>query len=99
MKKKLHCRDCKLYNKKQKYCTVIVLLDGEKINLPTDPGDACVFEEEYSYIDENGETQVWKPEVNEIKIWCENPVTGEKSDKGVVKIEYPKNFFPDITCI
>lgn len=94
MKNKLICKNCKLYNSKQRYCTVIVLHEGEKINPPTDPNTPCIFEEEYPYIDENGEQKFWKPEINEIKMWCEDPITGEKSNKGIVKIEYPEEFFP-----
>lgn len=78
------CKNCLLYDIKNKYCTVIVLHEGKKINLPTDPGDSCIFEDD---------------EVKQVKIWVEDE-KGKKTDKnGVVKIEYPEGFFGEETNI
>jgi hypothetical protein len=56
MKKKLICKKCKLYDKKEQVCTVTVIQNGEKFELQTQPNDECFWEK-------NG------LEINEIKIW------------------------------
>jgi hypothetical protein len=86
------CRNCLLYNNQKQHCSVLVLYNGEKINPPTSPEDDCIFEEEYKTINEKGVEEVWKPQVEEVKMWVENE-KGERSDKGIVKIQYPISFF------
>ncbi len=76
------CKNCKLYDMQNKYCTVVVLHEGQRINPPTDPEDYCIFEA--AGVAEN---------IQEVKWWVENPVTGEKATDGIVKIEYPLGFF------
>jgi hypothetical protein len=87
-KKKIEpiCGNCRLFNEKTKRCSVVVLLEGQKINIPVDAEDKCFFETEFVAKGDD----VFKVEVNEIKMWTEDPKTGEKSDKGIVKIEYPE---------
>ena len=86
-KKKLKpiCGNCRLFNEKTKRCSVVVLFEGQKINIPVDAEDACFFNTEFIAKDDK-----FKVEINEIKIWTEDPKTGEKSENGIVKIEYPE---------
>lgn len=86
------CRNCLLYNIQKQHCSVLVLYNGEKINPPTSPDDDCLFEEEYKTINEKGIEETWKPQVEEVKMWVENE-KGERTDKGIVKIQYPSGFF------
>ena len=81
------CKNCQLYNQKSGECSVIVLHEGEKINIPVDPEDACFFENEF--------IEKYKPiqDVKQVKLWVEDPKTGEKTTDGVVKREYPTAFF------
>ena len=76
------CENCKLYNMTNRYCNVVVLYNGERINPPTEPETPCIFEE--TGADED---------IQQVKWWVENPVTGEKCKDGIVKIEYPSTFF------
>ena len=87
------CKNCQIYNMKDRHCMVLVLFEGEKIYPPTEPEDHCIFEEEYENTDESGKVERWKPEIQEVKLWVEDPKTGEKCTDGVVKIAYPPGFF------
>lgn len=91
-KKKIEpkCKNCKLFDEQNGLCKVVILHEGEKINLPVEKNDDCFFENEF--IAKDGEK--FKVEVNQVKFWVEDPVTGEKTDKdGRVMMEYPKDFF------
>jgi hypothetical protein len=57
-KEPLRCKNCKLYDKKEGVCTVTVVRDGEKFELPTRPNDECFWEK-------NG------VEIQEIKVWSD----------------------------
>lgn len=57
-KKPLICKNCKLYNIKDKICTVTVVKDNEKFELSTQPNDVCIWEQ-------NG------IDVHEIRIWSD----------------------------
>jgi hypothetical protein len=75
----------------------------EKINLPVDAEDPCFFEQEVTATDtqvfadgtrSTTETFVPADEIKEVKMWVEDPLTGEKTNKnGIVKIQYPDGFF------
>lgn len=43
MNKILKCKDCKLYNSKDKVCTVVIISDGERFELPTLPNNECMW--------------------------------------------------------
>ena len=78
------CNNCLLYNRDKKECKIAVLLDGEEHHMPVDPGDKCHFEE-------------LGIEVKQVRWWVEDE-NGNPTDKdGVVKVEYPKEFFGDPT--
>jgi hypothetical protein len=87
------CKYCKLYDTVNQHCKVVVLFDGKRMHPPTEPETFCIFEDQYESIDEKGNKDTWKPEIQEVKWWVEDPSTGEKTDNGIVKIEYPVGFF------
>ena len=90
------CKCCRLFSPKEKRCNVIVLHEGQRFNLPVDADDKCFFEDEFKAISDTGETESFKPEVQQVKFWLENPTTGKKTNtNGVLKIEYPEGFFGD----
>lgn len=88
------CKNCLLYDPKKAVCRATILMEGERINLPMYPTDPCFFEDEITIKDENGKIlDRFTPEVQQVKWWVEDPKTGQKSNKGIVKIEFPNNFF------
>ena len=90
------CKNCRLFDSHQKRCAVIVIYDGEKYNLPVEANDPCFYENEFLALNEDNQIESFKPEVQQVKFWVEDPVTGAKTDKpGKVKIEYPEGFFGD----
>ncbi len=76
-----------LFNPSKSECRVIILHEGEKINIPVDPKDPCFFEEEY-FNPITKETETFN-DIKEIKMWVEDDF-GNKADHGKVKIEYPR---------
>lgn len=96
MAKEPFCKNCLLYDFNKRHCKVVILYEGERINPPTEPEDRCLFEQEYDVInEENGKTEKWKPEVQQVRWWVEDKLTGQPSAEGVVKIEYPEGFLPE----
>ena len=94
MSKKIEpkCKNCRLFNEKEKRCSVVILHEGERFNLPVDKEDKCFFENEFVAINPEGQKETFKAEVQQIKCWVEDPKTGEKtSGEGTVKIEYPES--------
>lgn len=83
------CRNCRLFDSENSRCMIIILHEGEKVHLPVEANEKCFFEDAFVA------KESWKPaeDIKEVKLWVEDPKTGEKSDKGVVKIEYPEDFF------
>ncbi len=41
----LICKNCKLWNKDEKVCSVVIIHDGEKMELETKAEDRCKWEE------------------------------------------------------
>lgn len=88
------CGNCRLFDETNRRCGVIILNAGEKINLPVDVEDDCFFEQQFIAIDKDGKEDEFRPAVQQVKLWTENPQTGEKTDgDGIVKIQYPETFF------
>lgn len=88
------CKNCLIYDGKKGICKATILMEGERINLPMYPNDPCFFEEEIIIKDENGKSlDRFTPQIQQVKWWVEDVNTGKKADKGVVKVEYPSNFF------
>lgn len=87
------CKNCLLYDGKKGICRATILMEGQRINLPMYPNDPCFFEEEIIVKDKDGKLiDRFTPQVQQVKWWVED-VNGKKSDKGVVKMEYPSDFF------
>lgn len=80
------CKNCLLYNREKGICKVAILIAGEQIHMPVFPNDRC-------HMDELGIP------VEQVRWWAEDPKTGEKSEsgKGIIKMEYPVNFFGNTT--
>jgi hypothetical protein len=75
------CGNCLLFNKSNQTCNVAILIEGKKYHMPVGPNDSC-------HMDELGIP------VQQVRWWVEDPKTGEQTENnGVVKIEYPDNFF------
>ena len=74
------CKNCLLYNRVKSECKVAILIDREEIHLPVLPDDNC-------HMDELGIP------IEQVRWYVEDPKTGEPATKGVVKIEYPEDFF------
>jgi len=85
------CKNCRLFDEKNKECSIIVLYEGKKTRIPVDAEDSCFFEE--NYFEPNNSEETFSKEIKEVKFWVENE-KGEKTNKnGIVKIEYPDGFF------
>jgi hypothetical protein len=92
--KKPLCKNCRLFNGNKKTCGVAILHEGKQYHLPVVADDSCFFEEKYVCINEEGQTEVFQPEVQQVRWWVEDPKTGQQTNgNGTVKIEYPNGFF------
>lgn len=89
------CKNCKLYDPREGHCTVVILHEGQKFNIPVDPGDPCFFEQEY--FDPVTKTLEDFNEIKEIRMWVEDE-KGQKTTQGIVKVQYPDDLkvqYPD----
>ncbi len=91
------CKNCSLFSPEQKLCGVIILMhDGSRVNLPVEPSDDCFFENQFVARTSDGKVETFKPEVQQVRWWVEDPKTGKPTaGNGNVKIEYPDGFFGD----
>lgn len=88
------CKNCRLFDSKSNRCAVVILYEGERYNLPVEAEDDCFFENEFVAINEQGEKEIFKPEVQQARFWVEDQKTGNPTQgDGIVKIEYPEGFF------
>lgn len=71
------CKNCLLFNNKKQECRVALLIDGEQKHLP-------VFAEDNCHMEELG------IEVEQVR-WVEK--IDNKTNKKIVEIEYPEDFF------
>jgi hypothetical protein len=66
------------------------------MQIPVGPKDLCFYKNKFVSIAQNGVEEVFQPEIDQVRWWVEDPITGEQTDKnGVVKVQYPNNFFPE----
>jgi hypothetical protein len=94
MKKKAICKNCVLYRRDKGICGVVVLYEGERINIPVEPNDPCFYKDKFKALDGNMEIDEFQPEIEQLRWWVEDPKTGKQIDgKGIVKFQYPSNFF------
>lgn len=97
MEKQPKCKQCKLFDSHNKLCSVIILNNGEKIHLPVSEEDTCFFEQEFRAIDKNNSNiEKFKVDVKQVKVWVEDPKTGERCKQGKVMIERPADYFGDL---
>lgn len=90
------CKNCRLFDSKENICRVVVLNEGERINIPVEKNDSCFFENEFLAMNEEGKEESFKPEVQQVKWWVEDKKGKKTKGNGTVKIEYPDGFFGDI---
>ena len=89
------CGNCKLFDPSHLECSVVILHEGQRLRLPVDAIDPCFYEGQY--FDPTTKAVENFNEIKEVKFWVEN-AKGEKTDgNGVVRIEYPSEFFGDTT--
>jgi len=74
------CNNCLLYNRESSTCKVAILVEGKEYHLPVDPGDSC-------HIDDLG------IEIKQVRWWVEDEKGNPTEGNGVVKMEYPEDFF------
>lgn len=73
------CGNCLLFNNQKKECKIAILIEGKEYHMPVFPKDKC-------HMDELGIP------VEQVRWWVEDE-DGNPSEKGKVKIEYPRGFF------
>lgn len=73
------CGNCLLYNNEKKECKVSILINGEEFHMPVFINDKC-------HMDDLGIP------VQQVR-WFVEDEDGKPSEKGIVKIEYPIDFF------
>ena len=91
------CKNCLLFDGYNGKCKVLILYydkdtkKEEKTNLSVGPDDDCFFENTFEAVNNKGEKEPFKVEVNQIRVWAEDPNTGKPSPdgKGIIKMEYP----------
>lgn len=74
------CKNCLLYNHDKKECKVAILINGSEHHLPVLPNDRC-------HMDELGIP------VQQVRWWVEDENGNKIDGNGIVKMEYPENFF------
>lgn len=77
MEKPKKCGTCLLFDKNRQECRVAIIIEGKQIRLPVDAEDDCHFLD-------------CGVEAEQIRCWVEDPLTKERVNNGVVKIEYPE---------
>ena len=85
------CKNCKLFNPRDKECAVVVLHEGERLHLPVDAEDSCFFEEEF-FDPTTKAMENFADDLKEVKFWVENENGDKVGGEGIVKMEYPEGF-------
>lgn len=74
------CGNCLLYNHEKKECKVAVLIEGQEFHMPVLPRDKCHLDE-------------LNIPVNQVRWWVEDENGNKVDGNGIVKVEYPAEFF------
>lgn len=74
------CGNCLLYNHEKKECKVAVLIEGQEYHMPVLPRDKCHLDE-------------LNIPVNQVRWWVEDENGNKVDGNGIVKVEYPTDFF------
>jgi hypothetical protein len=89
------CRNCKLFNPARSVCSVVVLYEGQRLNIPVDPEDSCFFEQ--TYFDPILNKEETLNDIKQVRFWVEDK-DGKKTDKdGKVLMEFDNGFFGDLS--
>jgi hypothetical protein len=78
------CGNCRLYDRNEKNCRVVILYKGERLKIPVDPTDKCFYQGKFIAAPVPFQEEVFNVEIQQVRFWEEN---------GKVKIEYPEGFF------
>ena len=96
------CKNCRLFSEAEGECQVIILHEGKKWNLPVSANDKCFYENTFvskePCFNKEGDvtghkTELFKPEVQEVRWWVEDDKGNKTNGDGRVKIQYPQGFF------
>ena len=88
------CKNCRLFNPARSVCSVWVLLEGRKVQVPVGENDPCFYEQPY-FDPMTGEQDTFN-EIKEVRMWVEGK-DGKRTDgNGTVKIEFPEGFFGEL---
>jgi hypothetical protein len=79
-KKEKICGNCQLFNAEKETCQVAILIEGKQYHMPVNTKDNCHMEE-------------LGIEINQVRWWVEDENGNQTNGNGIVKIEYPENFF------
>ena len=74
------CGNCLLYNNEKKECKVAVLIEGQEYHMPVLTRDKCHLDE-------------LNIPVNQDRWWVEDENGNKIDGNGIVKVEYPTEFF------
>jgi hypothetical protein len=89
------CGNCRLYSgdAEEGRCKVVILHEGQQINLPVSPSEPCFFDQPY-FDPITGEEETFN-DIKEIKMWVEDDKGRKTAGNGTVKIEYPEELLPE----
>lgn len=89
------CKKCSLWRKPKGQgpglCSVVILINGERIRIPTDGEDRCFFDQTWVN-PETGKEENFH-DVQQVKFWVENEQGEKVKGDGIVKMQYPDGFF------
>ena len=86
------CNNCKIYDTGKGECSIVVLYEGQRLRVPMEPQDTCMYEQEY-FDPTTKAMENFSEEIKEVKFWVENEKGEKVSGDGIVKMEYPAHGF------
>jgi hypothetical protein len=86
------CGNCKLFDPQIAKCRIVILHEGQRVNLPVDPEDSCFFEGQYFDPTEKAKKN-FTEDIQQVRFWVEDDQGKPTNKDGTVKIEYPPEFF------
>jgi len=86
------CQNCQLFNAEKSQCSVVILHEGKRINLPVLAKDPCFFE--MGYFDPTTKAvEDFTEDIKQVRFWVEDENGKPTKGNGTVKMEYPEGFF------
>lgn len=86
------CHNCQLFDRDNSQCSVVILHEGQRINLPVLPQDPCFFERGY-FDPTTKAVEDFTEDIQQVKFWVEDKNGKPTKGNGTVKIQYPDGFF------